>query len=788
MKKIFYTLLLLVVLIIGAIFLAYQNADKLIASFKPELENQVSELLGRKVKFDQLRVEISSDVMFVAENVLFEAASKTEPDFSAGKLVLHLELMPLLEKKLEVKSIELQKASIEDKARPQYSISELTLLADVKSRGVETVLSGTVSGVLAKEFSFNAKSDSFAFLKEENIIRSKDFTIRIFGGKADLDFSYRLNVKKGRLTLDTEAVELDQVSKYLKTTSPQIADYLLGGNITGKSEIEFQPEGFSIVGASKVVDYQGKFAAVKLAGGEGKIQYTVTPDKQLIRSDSIAFKNPIGGERVTGSFKLEFPAILGRATLSSKQVSLATLHKLLKDQGTFIEQYQMQGSVSPSLELRFLENGVSKINGSLVLNSLAGNYQGLKFSDLNGSLDISGDKNTQKVAIQTITARLGSETITAKGLLNLPEIKGNLYVSSGGIQLATLAPLLRQKIENFDQMQLKGVLAPELSFKLSKTPSFEGNVLVSGVEGLINQRPLRSVKGTIHISGDLEKQEISTKNFFMIYNHEHADLSARALLSPNMTRLIFTNLQTFGGSFVGTLDLLKNDRFEADLKLSGIDIKRILLTFAPKYKEQYVGTVSEMQLRLRGIRGQDNFDTLVGDGKIYVTDAVLKGINLPRAVLKKIGSVPVVGGNVLAKIPIEFKPYLEQEDTVIKQLAGDFNIGKGFASVSGLRVFGDIFDLKASGNSSFDSRLLFKTIFQFHPELSALLIQKIKELEALRNSRGMIQMPVDIQGPVENLDVQPDLKRIIELTASKAIEKKAGQILQNLLDRSSNRE
>jgi len=88
-----------------------------------------------------------------------------------------------------------------------------------------------------------------------------------------------------------------------------------------------------------------------------------------------------------------------------------------------------------------------------------------------------------------------------------------------------------------------------------------------------------------------------------------------------------------------------------------------------------------------------------------------------------------------------------------------------------------VFGLGGAGRVNLDGAMNLRLILRIDPALSAAIIRDVKELQALANPTGELELPVIVQGQAPRIAVLPDLNYV----ASKVIVTKAVDLLGTIL-------
>lgn len=115
MKRLRKLLLFIVVLGLlagGLLVFAMYNANSLVQAYKPELEQKLSETVGSTVTLGTLGVSLFPSTRLTVDEVTIASTSSPDEQLTLANAALHLDLLPLLKRRLKITSLSLTKPSI----------------------------------------------------------------------------------------------------------------------------------------------------------------------------------------------------------------------------------------------------------------------------------------------------------------------------------------------------------------------------------------------------------------------------------------------------------------------------------------------------------------------------------------------------------------------------------------------------------------------------------------------------------------------------------------------------
>jgi len=170
-----------------------------------------------------------------------------------------------------------------------------------------------------------------------------------------------------------------------------------------------------------------------------------------------------------------------------------------------------------------------------------------------------------------------------------------------------------------------------------------------------------------------------------------------------------------------------------------------------------------------------------GNGRIAVEHPVMRNLNILRRVFEQLSMLPGVVERLEARLPPEYQAKLAARDTVLSPIDLSLQLEGGTLRFDQLEVRSDTFRLAGAGQMGVDGSILIRSRLYIEPTLSAALVKSVNELAALTNTAGEMELPLTIQGRAPQVAVLTDLGYV----ASKVVTRKAADLLEGLLERSS---
>ena len=218
-------------------------------------------------------------------------------------------------------------------------------------------------------------------------------------------------------------------------------------------------------------------------------------------------------------------------------------------------------------------------------------------------------------------------------------------------------------------------------------------------------------------------------------------------------------------------DFSFRQRINVDIALEDIRIEELLPDTAPgqPYLEGELNI--NMKSSAQGLKGEGLIETLITKGIIGLDGAVLNNMNILAVSLDKLDMLPGLVRKLKTRLPERYKELLRQDDTTFGPLETEFDFKDGKLLFQDFLVASDAFYITGQGSLGIDRRIVIYSDIFIPKDLSSALIGIVRELKYLRNSKGMITMPLTITGMLPDIEVKPDLNYVInKLAVSKGQE------------------
>jgi len=462
-KKFLLVFIILILILAGLFGLALFNANNLIAQFKPQLERAASELAGAQIQLNEISASILPQTALKVSGLTVKNTSGDGEDIAGPEFkefLLKLNLRELLSGRLNITEISL--------IDPKITI--------IKS----------ASGIRLKGFALK-KTSSIPPAIQSSETNSEDLR-KISGPKttnnnSDLPLAVNLEALS---VVDGELIFEDQSTSQSYTITNLNLDghiNLIGDAITA-----------SKVTLSGLVLDKFKLQVVapklSLAGKELSVD---------------SFTASLAEMMLEGSAALNLKSMRGKVSANSKAISLNTLPELFSHFAPELQQYGLEGLVTPNFNIALLGPGKFSVNGVIELSKLSASHSNFKINDLSGTLNLIADGVADAlVKTENLRLLLNGEKIDVKFLAKmLGKNFGieNLLLNALGGSVAGKWNLQLQEPKTFSAQLRGGGIDIDKAislFRLEKT-QISGTIenFSSSLSGSLGARLKESLRGNV---------------------------------------------------------------------------------------------------------------------------------------------------------------------------------------------------------------------------------------------------------------------------------------------------
>jgi hypothetical protein len=401
---------------------------------------------------------------------------------------------------------------------------------------------------------------------------------------------------------------------------------------------------------------------------------------------------------------------------------------------------------------------------------------------------ISFNKESSQLSLGKVTVDTEAGSIDAHGQINSKDASGTLDISSKGLGLKKLATLASPFAPNLSALGLGGDLSFKVSVKnpTSPLPHVTGSFTLAGVTVLSAPGvAVNDIAGTVALAGAATDLNLKSDALKLTYQQTPLTVSFNTQLKPEALTLSALTVKGFGGStdVSANLSQIGAKPYSANISAAALSLEALLRTFKPDLQKHATGTITSLKVQPKGQLTGDIPGSIQAPGNIRITNAVLKGTNLPNVILTKVDSIPFLEGALRQFVPREFEPYLTTADTNIREFTATFTVQGRSLAISSLALSSDIFSLDGNGTVGADGAVSMNTTFYFTKDFSQALTQRNKNMKNILAPDGRLIIPLSIRGKAPALVAYPDVAKIIQTGAAKALQDKAVSALEKALDK-----
>lgn len=238
------------------------------------------------------------------------------------------------------------------------------------------------------------------------------------------------------------------------------------------------------------------------------------------------------------------------------------------------------------------------------------------------------------------------------------------------------------------------------------------------------------------------------------------------------------HLDAFNGTVDGSIKMgTTSSALNLDLSAATLDLGMLLSALKPGADALLTGTLSTLSLSANTILKEDPVGALGGRGSLLVINSKLLGSNIIGDSLRAISSLPFISGNLFSTLPDDQQQAMSANETDIRKLAASFVIGNKRISTNDFILESSLFTLSASGTAGFDAELDLRCKMIIEPGLSAVIVEKVKELRASLNAEGKLPLTVNIKGKAPALVITPDVTELLKAGVKGAATKALSDVL-----------
>jgi uncharacterized protein involved in outer membrane biogenesis len=483
-----------VLLITGVAIIAWKAGD-IVTAYRPQIEQKISESIGAEVSVGDLSVSILPQPRLSLRRLSIKGSNGESPGLSVGALHANAALLPLFSKRLELSSITVEE--------PVVSLV----------KGHDGAI--TVQGI----------SPSNKPRTQEQPSQGSDPTAPLNGLASQ---------SAGSLSVSVERIQVTNGAVRLLDATTQRA--LEAKRIEFDSQVRVTERLIALSDTSLSLDAPGGHP-LSLTSRE----LSLHGDTQALKVKDTSIKTPAG--ILTLSANLPGANAVGQANLTSKDLSVSELTKLLNAFAPQLAQYNLTGKVSTKLTLAVANDGLREIRGPISISGVSATVPGnQKLSNLSGELLLDGKPTDLGVTLKPLSLNYNEAAISMSGVVRAkPETIAFQSLSvkafEGSIEApATLTraptPVLSAIKPNISGISLTAALK---AFKPALASTISGTL--SSCKGDFSAIALNNPANTAHGNGSLELTNGVLKGF-NIPNQVLTNVNNLPFLSDNLRKRV----------------------------------------------------------------------------------------------------------------------------------------------------------------------------------------------------------------------------------------------------------
>ncbi len=481
-------------------------------------------------------------------------------------------------------------------------------------------------------------------------------------------------------------------------------------------------------------------------------------------------------------------------------------------------QGQIPSQSAPSLPLSFALEDFTLTGGTLSLHDQTkqGPLSEIEVADLtinsgltlsDSSIDLAKSKITAVInkilpiqinaghvslnpkTLDALLENISIETLKAvfliDGAVNLTNVKGKIALSSNGLNLAelsTISPL----IPALKLFPLSGSVLPQLTLNLASKEQYDltGAIKLSAIGTTINNFKFEELSGTVNVNATPQEQRIQDAEALSLkFQGAPIKLSFLAGLRGTLGFLDKLELSAFSGKITGKADseLALPQVFHTQMDIEALSIEQALSALTGKGESPLSGTVDNVNINLSGELGERLKNTTNGRINLKIKDAILKQVNIAHEAFKGLLTLPFIANRLESVLPKEIQEELAANDTKIRSISSSLQGNQGTFTTSDFILLGSFFTIRGKGSLSMSGAVNLNCAISFSEKLSALLVERVKELKGAVDRNGELTFPLTISGTAPKLTIVPDMNALIKLGAEALVRDGAEKLIDKAL-------
>jgi uncharacterized protein involved in outer membrane biogenesis len=223
-------------------------------------------------------------------------------------------------------------------------------------------------------------------------------------------------------------------------------------------------------------------------------------------------------------------------------------------------------------------------------------------------------------------------------------------------------------------------------------------------------------------------------------------------------------------------DYLTDPSVTVSFDAKAINVKKLAEGYkAPVSLSGFISVAGN--LKFSGRSPEAIFSSLSGNVKGELKDGVLENINLIALGLGNIPMLPGLLDSVIGDLPVETQDEVKKGITRFETCKAEAHLVNGLMTFDTADIITRDLAVHATGTVRLVQDLSIKADIRIEKQLSARLVEKVKELAYLEDEEGRIYLPMTLSGLVLKPVMTPD----IDYLTQKLILAAGGEQLQKVL-------
>ncbi len=217
----------------------------------------------------------------------------------------------------------------------------------------------------------------------------------------------------------------------------------------------------------------------------------------------------------------------------------------------------------------------------------------------------------------------------------------------------------------------------------------------------------------------------------------------------------------FGGTLAADVVVDAGGSARARVEADAIDLAPAVARFVPQLEGAVAGKGSGAAvLSGRVADGALLTDALAGNGTLMVQDGRLRAVNLPDLVIDQIEKVPLMPTIVSASTRARYAELFASPDTVVESATIPFTVQRGRLATERAVLVNPAYQVTGDGWIDAAKGLRFRGTVLLGASVSRALRDDVPAVKYLAGDDGRIALPFVARGPLGDVRVEPDGKRL----------------------------